>query len=86
MNGVSAMGNPDEPHWLELNVAGGQVNINGRSVLAALVLAPASKVGIYSNARLKGGLRCDRLDLNSHHAVLELTIGEGAPPAGAGPH
>jgi hypothetical protein len=83
LNGVSAVGDLARPHWLELNVAGGEVQLNGRATLSALILAPASRVGIYNNSRLRGMVWCDRLAINGH-AVLEVIASDPATAAGGG--
>ena len=73
LNGVSTIGDAGRPQWIRLNVAMGDVKVNGRSALYAAVLAPTSQVGIFSNARLRGGLMSDWLALNSRNSVLEVT-------------
>jgi hypothetical protein len=50
-----------------------------RSKLFGFLLAPASQVGIYNNALVRGTVWCDRLALNGRNATLEVTLGLGAP-------
>jgi DNA/RNA endonuclease G (NUC1) len=66
----SAMGDPDHPEWLIVNVAGGGVTLNGSAALAGFVTAPAGTVTLNGRSELVGAVIADRLTINGD-AVLE---------------
>jgi cytoskeletal protein CcmA (bactofilin family) len=71
-NGVSINGNigaPTNPAWLVLNVASGDVTINGGVSLYGYVIAPTGAVAINGNSQLVGGVTADRLVLNGNSTL-----------------
>jgi hypothetical protein len=59
-----SMGAENNPLWLELKVASGDITLNGGSVLYASVIVPSGTVTINGNSSLIGNIVCDRLTIN----------------------
>lgn len=58
-------GSENNPTWLTLKVASGDVTLNGGSSLYGVVNAPSSTITINRNSRLIGNIVCDRLTVNT---------------------
>ncbi|HYO76574.1 MAG TPA: PKD domain-containing protein, partial [Thermoanaerobaculia bacterium] len=78
VTGASA-GAIDAPGQLILNVSGGDVQVLGTGVLAALVRIPAGLVSIDGNGVLRGTVGADRLQV-SGNGVLQVTQNDVPPP------
>ncbi len=59
------VGAENNPAWLTLKVASGDVTLNGGSALYGVVNAPSSTITINRNSRLIGNIVCDRLTVNT---------------------
>jgi hypothetical protein len=59
------VGAENNPLWLTLKVASGDVTLNGGAVLYAAVIAPSGTVTINGNSSLIGNIICDRLTVNA---------------------
>ena len=59
-----SVGASENPSWLQLQLAGGGLTLNGGSTLYGMVLAPNGGVIINGNSRLIGSLASDQFTLN----------------------
>jgi RHS repeat-associated protein len=75
----SAVGAPEDPTRLLLQVAQGTVSVSGNGVLYAIVRNPQGLVSIPGNGRIRGTVTCDRLFIDGN-GVLQITYSDVAPP------
>jgi cytoskeletal protein CcmA (bactofilin family) len=59
------VGAENNPLWLTMKVASGDVTLNGGSALYGVVTAPSGTITINRNGRLIGNIVCDRLTVNT---------------------
>ncbi len=78
VNGV--LGDAANPAWLVLNVAAGDVTLNGGAALHGYVNAPAGTVTINGGSRLVGGVTADRLTLNGGALLRLVESAVNRPP------
>jgi hypothetical protein len=67
--GSGTIGASNHPEWLQLQLAGGGLALNGGCTVYGLVLAPNGTVTINCNSTLVGILACDQFVLNSGGSV-----------------
>jgi hypothetical protein len=81
-NAISAnapIGEPLHPEWLECRIAAGGLTLNSPARLDGYVTAPHGAVVLNSQAVLTGGVRSDRLTLNSGSRLIALSAVQQPP-------
>ncbi|HEV8427371.1 MAG TPA: RHS repeat-associated core domain-containing protein [Pyrinomonadaceae bacterium] len=75
----SAVGAPDDPTRLLLQVAQGTVSVSGNAVLYGIIRNPQGMVSIPGTGRIRGTVTCDRLFIDGN-GILQIVYSDVAPP------
>jgi pectate lyase len=67
------LGAAEHPEWLQLRVAAGGLTVGSHSAVYAYIDAPAGAVSLSSGSQISGGVRSDRLLVDSN-ATLDLRL------------
>lgn len=67
----SAIGSADNPQWLTVELASGDVTLNGSAELDGLVIAPAGAVTLNGTAVLRGEVSADRLTIGGSATLID---------------
>ena len=76
----ASAGDHENPEWLQLNVASGDVTLNGGSQLTGIVTAPNGAVVIHGNSILCGRVTADRLTVVGEGVLVCCAGDPGDPP------